>query len=70
MGTQIRISGPRALEVSAGKQTLRELISALAKEKEEACVKPSTQWARVLGLTMIVVVSAGCWALIIALLLR
>jgi hypothetical protein len=70
MGTQIRISRPGAFDVDPGKQTLKELIAALAKEKEEACVKPPTEWARVLGLTLIVVVSAGCWALIIALLLR
>jgi hypothetical protein len=69
MGTQIRISRPGAFEASPGKQTLRELIAALAKEKED-CVKSPTEWVRVLGLTLTVVVSAGCWALIIALLLR
>ena len=70
MGTPIRISGPGTIEVGAGKQTLRELISALAKQKEEDCVKQPVEWGRVLGLTLTVVVSAGCWALIIALLLR
>lgn len=70
MGTQIRISGPGPFDLSPGKQTLKELIAALAKEKTEDCVKPSMQWGRVLGLTLTMVVSAGCWALIIALLLR
>ena len=70
MGTQIRISRPGTIEVGAGKQTLRELISALAKEKEEGRVEQPTEWARVLGLSLTVVVSAGCWAFIIALLLR
>jgi hypothetical protein len=71
MGTQIRISGPGAFQVAAGKQTLQELIAALAKEKkEEGCVKPPIRWGQVLGLTLTVVVSAGCWALIIALLLK
>jgi len=70
MGTQIRISRPGAFEASAGKQTLRELIAALAEEKEKDCVKPPIRWGQVLGLTLTVVLSAGCWALIIALLLR
>jgi hypothetical protein len=71
MGTQIQISRTGAFQASAGKQTLRELISALAKvKKEDVCVKPSREWVRVLGLTLTVVISAGCWALIIALLLR
>jgi hypothetical protein len=70
MGTQIRISRPRAFELGPGKQTLKELIAALAKVKEEDQVKPSIEWGRVLGLTLTLGVSAGCWALIIALLLR
>jgi hypothetical protein len=51
---------------------LHELISALAKEKEkeEVRVKPSIRWGQLLGLTLTVVISAGCWALIIAVLLR
>jgi hypothetical protein len=70
MGTQIRISRPGAFELGPGKQTLKELIAALAKVKEEDHVKPSIEWGRVLGLTLTLGVSAGCWALIIALLLR
>ena len=70
MGTQIRTSGPGAFKAHAGKQTLRELIAALAEEKGQDYVKPSTDWGRVLGLTLMVGVCAGCWTLIIAMLLR
>jgi len=70
MDTPIRVSGSGAHAVRPGKQTLHELISALAKEKEEVCVKPSIRWGQLLGLTLTVVISAGCWALIIAVLLR
>jgi hypothetical protein len=67
MGTQIQISRPGAFQ---GKQTLQELIAELAKEKEGVCVEPSIRWGRLLGLTLTVVISAGCWALIIAVLLK
>jgi hypothetical protein len=70
MNTQIQISRPGAFKLGPGKQTLKELIAALAKEKEEDYVKPSIRWGQVLGLTLTLVVSGGCWALIIALLLR
>jgi hypothetical protein len=70
MGTQMRISEPGLLERHHGKQTLEELISALAKEKEEVCVKTPVRWGRVVGLTLTIVFSAGTWALIIGLLLR
>jgi len=70
MGTQIQISKPGAFDLGPGKKTLKELIAALAKVKEEDQVKPSIDWGRVLGLTLTLGVSAGCWALIIALLLR
>ena len=71
MGTQIRVSGPGGCEVRPGKQTLQELISALAKERnEEACAKPSFRWGQVLGLILTIVVSAATWALVIAALLK
>jgi hypothetical protein len=70
MGAHIRISGPGVFPAGQGKQTLQDLIAALANEKEEVCAKPPIRWWQVLGLTVTVAISAGCWALIIALLLR
>lgn len=66
----MRVSGQGAFDLGPGKHTLQELISAFAKVKEEDHVKPSIEWGRVLGLTLTVVISAGCWVLIIAVLLR
>ena len=68
MNTQMQVSGPGTFAVRPGKQTIHEFIAALAKE--ENCAKPPILWGRVLGLTLTVVISAGCWALIIGLLLR